>query len=155
MSDAPRVYSRRGRGKGLIISAPIRQDRTHGRRTVTASERITRGEDQREVVKDRSPMRLHRSSDVADVEFDYPEYRDEDEAMADFEMDEVVVDVTDGSSRPRRHAPSNEDDDDDDDDADLTWILTEPAPGGPAVIDLIPSFKTHVAYDIWNGIQVV
>lgn len=96
-------------------------------------------------------MRPHRSSGVADVEFDYPDYREygnDDEGMANFEVDEVVGD---GSSRPRRHAPSHDDDDDDDDDVDdddLTWMLTELALGCPTVIDLIPSFKTHVAYDI-------
>lgn len=84
-------------------------------------------------------MRPHRSIDVADVEFDYPEYRDhanDDKVMAEFYVDEVVRDVENGSSRPRRHA-SNDDD-------DLTWILTELAPGGPTIIDLIPSFKTRV-----------
>lgn len=99
-------------------------------------------------------MRPHRSSGVADVEFDYPDYREygnDDEGMANFEVDEVVGDVEDGSYRPRRHAPSHDDDDDDDDDVDdddLTWMLTELALGCPTVIDLIPSFKTHVAYDI-------
>lgn len=38
---------------------------------------------------------------------------------------------------------------------DTTWLLTGPAPGGPEIIELIPSFAAHVATDVWNGVEVI
>lgn len=44
-------------------------------------------------------------------------------------------------------ARAEEEEGDDDD------ILTGPCPGGPEDLRLIPSFKTHVAFQIWNEIE--
>ena len=122
-------------------------------RTVTASARRAR---------------FHRSSDLQE------EGGDKDIVVpADAPTTSVGIETGFGEGpSASRHYQSHDDDYDDDEDedrdddaeggaragrsrgSDESWLLREPAPGGPVVIDLIPSFGGHIALDIWHGKEV-
>lgn len=36
-----------------------------------------------------------------------------------------------------------------------SWVLDGPAPGGPDIPDLIPSFGAHIALDVRKGTEVI
>jgi len=140
------------RSRRSIDEAEPSGSRLQGR-TVTASARRAR---------------FHQSSDLQE------EGGDEDIAVpADAPTTNVGIETGYGEdpsvSRHYQHHDDDYDDDGDedrDDDAeggarastsrgrDESWLLREPAPGGPVVIDLIPSFGGHIALDIWLGKEV-
>lgn len=74
---------------------------------------------------------LERACDLTVDEFDYPD----------------AEHVEEGPFRPHRRTHT-EDFSSEDSRTKDSWVLTELAPSGPTVIDIISSFKTYVACDI-------
>ncbi|XP_012839925.1 PREDICTED: uncharacterized protein LOC105960306 [Erythranthe guttata] len=84
------------------------------------------------------------SSHTVNDEFEYPnidEHHLFDDEAVDEPVDDPINDVAEGNGVPVQGVGVME--------PSHLWKLLEPAPGGPKIINMIPSFGSHVAFNIW------
>ncbi|EYU45049.1 hypothetical protein MIMGU_mgv1a027055mg [Erythranthe guttata] len=86
------------------------------------------------------------SSHSVDDEFEYPDIDEHhlfDDEAVDEPIDDPINDVAEGNGVPVQGVGVTE--------PSHPWKLLKPAPGGPKIINMIPSFGSHIVFDIWMG----
>ncbi|KAL9152579.1 hypothetical protein ABFS82_11G133200 [Erythranthe guttata] len=86
------------------------------------------------------------SSHTVDDEFEYPDIDEHhlfDDEAVDKPVDDPINDVAEGNGVPVQGVGVTE--------PSHPWKLLEPTPGGPKIINMILSFGSHIAFDIWMG----